>query len=165
MRAGSSRLTCTATGTFLWSDATARTSDNVGAQLDTCLLDKTWNSSNLFFSLWICYSKNGFVIPKTDLCYIFFISSSHVTTHRIPEAVERVMVWNGMVWYGMLWYSIVLCINTQSIFAKSGWWSVYVNIFEGVVFWGSGFLGRWPFGALAFWGILLNWWPFGAVAF
>ena len=27
------------------------------------------------------------------------------------------------------------------------------------------FLAQWPFGVVAFWGILLCWWPFGVVAF
>ena len=34
-----------------------------------------------------------------------------------------------------------------------------------VFFWCSGLLGWWPFGVVAFWGILLCWWPFGVVAF
>ena len=74
-------LTFTSTGTFLRSDATAGTSDIVRDQLGTCVLDKTWNGSDLFVSMWICYSKTDFSLQSG----ISFISSGH-----------------GMVWYGMV---------------------------------------------------------------
>ena len=39
------------------------------------------------------------------------------------------------------------------------------KIYSVFFFWCSGLLGWWPFGVVAFWGILLCWWPFGVVAF
>ena len=124
---------------------------------------------------------------------VSFISSGHVTTHRKPEAVECGMVLHSMVWYGMgsrtvgpktlgpktlgtkdrrykdrwsnqtlgtidkrssaLWNQTKGPKDKKSYLTKC---SKYIQCF---------FLVQWPFGVVAFWGILLCWWPFGVVAF
>ena len=89
-------------------------------------------------------------------------------TWYIGQKVQRQMVQSN-TWYNRQKFQCFVKPDKRSKRQKvlsDKMFKIYsVFFFGAVAFWGGGLLGWWPFGVVAFWGILLCWWPFGVVAF